>query len=128
MRGRLALVGITLHLSLPVQSNPILDLAKQLAAAMLNKQFYAVKGCALPTQKFQNNYGTLTEIVSWAHGVIGDRYLPDGLCTCCTVGDNTGCGAGSCSGTNGCKPPDNNDVPNKLVPALEEWNNLLTCG
>ena len=110
-----------MHLPLSVQNNNVLDLGKQLAAAILNRELYTQNGCLIP------NEAALNQNILDANGKIGDRRIPNGVCACCDT--DAGCdGLGtSCSVQNGCKLLDNNDVKD-LIPALKAWNELSSCG
>ena len=117
-----------------VQNNNALDLGKQLAAAILNLQWYKRKGCSPPTGEDlvgkNPTFSSVDAAIEKANSLLAQRRLPGGLCDCCNTGKS--CDGTVCGDTDGCNIEKNplaaDKTYNDVMTFLQKWNVYKSCG
>lgn len=117
-----------------MQNNNALDLGKQLAAAILNLQWFKRKGCSPPTGEELAGknppFSSVDAAIEKANGLLAQRRLPGGLCDCCNTGKS--CDGTVCGDTDGCNIEKNPLASSKDLTAvmdfLQKWNVYKSCG
>jgi hypothetical protein len=117
-----------------LQGNSVLDLGKQLAAAILNVQWYTRSKCALPSGSDLDikkpAFSSIADAIEKGNGLLAQRRVPGGLCDCCTNGQS--CAGTVCAGADGCDITKNllatDDTYTNVLTFLQAWNAYKTCG
>ena len=113
-----------------MQENNALDLGKQLAAAILNVQWYSRSRCGLPTGNDlmkKPPFSSIADAIAKGNSLLAQRRLPGGRCDCCND-DGLSCDGTVCAGKNGCDPLAASTDFNNVIEFLQAWSSYKSCG